>query len=159
MNKMLLGLAALTLSACGFHLKNSANSYNALPYQAWWVDGGELQQPLETALINAKGRPVSGPQAQATVSVRDINARKDILTITRAALINEYLLVLNVQAQASVSGKPLGAPMNITIKRRMDYADNEVLGKQEEEAMIWQEMRRDAAEQIIRRLSFIEAQP
>ena len=157
MKKILLSLAVLSLSACGFHLKGSGPNPHPLPYQTWRVDGGELQQPLETALLRAAARPVDASQAQATVSVHQIEARKDILTITYAAEINEYLLILTVYTQASVNGQALGEPMRIVVQRRMDYADSEVLGKQEEEAMIWQEMRRDAAEQIVQRLSFIKA--
>ena len=159
MNKFFVSLAILAVSACGFNLKGSGLSHDQLPYQAWLVDGGELQQPLETALLRTKARPVDAQQAQAIVTVNKIDAQKDILTITRAAKINEYLLILTVEAEASIGGKVLGEPMRITIQRPMDYADSEVLGKQEEEAMIWQEMRRDAAEQIVQRLSFIKANP
>ena len=39
----------------------------------------------------------------------------------------------------------------------MDYANSDVLGKAEEEQTIWSEMRTDAAEQIVRRLTFLKA--
>ena len=61
-------------------------------------------------------------------------------------------------AQASRNGEPLGEPMEIVVRRPMEYADSEILGKGEEEAMIWQDMRRDAAQQIVRRLGFLKAQ-
>ncbi|MDO5639054.1 MAG: LPS assembly lipoprotein LptE [Neisseria sp.] len=157
MKKFFLLASLLALSACGFHLKGHGNIPDALPYQAWHVDGAALQQALENALRNADGRPVDAPQAQATIRVNSIDTRKDIYTITRAAEINEYLLILRVEAQAYRNGDPLGAPMVILVQRPMEYADSEVLGKQEEEATIWAEMRTDAAEQIVRRLAFLKA--
>ncbi|UOO81443.1 LPS assembly lipoprotein LptE [Uruburuella testudinis] len=157
MKKILMLIAVLGLSACGFQPKGSSGTFSTLPYQAWHVDGGQLQQALENALRNADGRPVDVPQAQATITVTNIETRKDIYTITRAAEINEFLLILRVEAQASRNGVPLGAPMVVLVHRPMEYADSEVLGKQEEEATIWAEMRTDAAEQIVRRMAFLKA--
>lgn len=158
MKKILLTAAVLTLSACGFHLKGSAGFDQALPYQSWQVNGQGLQQALERALRRADGKPVPAPEAQAVITVTELQNRRDIHTITRAAEINEYMLTLRVVAQASRNGQPLGAPMEVVINRRMDYADSEILGKAEEENTIWAEMRTDAAEQIVRRLTFLKAQ-
>ncbi len=157
MKKFFLLAPLLVLTACGFHLKGHGDIPGALPYQAWHIDGEQLQQSLENALRNADGRPVDAPDAQATIRVTKIDTRKDIYTITRAADINEYLLILRVEAQAYRNGNPLGAPMVVLVQRPMEYADSEVLGKQEEEATIWAEMRTDAAEQIVRRLAFLKA--
>lgn len=157
MRKIILTAAVLVLSACGFQLKGAA-AYDRLPYAEWHVNGGQLQEALEASLRRADGNPVSLPEAQATVAVNSIETQKDVLTITRAANINEYLLLLRVQAQAAAKdGKPLGEPMLVEVRRTMYYADSEMLGKAEEEAIIWQEMRKDAADQIIRRLAFLRA--
>ena len=86
--------------------------------------------------------------------MNSVEQQKDVLTITRAAMINEYQLALCVRAQVSRNSEPVGEPMQIEVRRTLEYADSEILGKQEEEAMIWQEMRRDAAQQIVRRLPF-----
>lgn len=157
MKKFFLLASLLALSACGFHLKGHSDIPGALSYQAWHIDGAQLQQELETALRNADGRSVDAPDAQATIQVTKVETRKDIYTITHAAEINEYLLILRVEAQASRNGEPLGAPMVVLVQRTMEYADSEVLGKQEEEATIWSEMHTDAAEQIVRRLAFLKA--
>ena len=126
MKKIFLLAAALALSACGFHLKGHSGIPDALPYQAWHVDGESLQQALEAALRRADGKPVSAPQAQATISVLRVDTKKDVFTITRAAEINEYLLNLRVDAQASRNGEPLGEPMTVVVQRTMEYADSEV---------------------------------
>ncbi|WP_373795656.1 LPS assembly lipoprotein LptE [Neisseria dentiae] len=159
MKKILLAAAVLLVAACGFHLKGMGGISGSLPYQSWHVANGQsMQQPLENALRRASGKPVGASEAQATVTVNYIGTRRDVFTVTRAAVINEYLLVLQVEAQASVNGQPVGEPIAVQVERKMDYADSEVLGKAEEENTIWSEMRTDAADQIVRRLTFLKAQ-
>lgn len=157
MKKIILTAAVLLLNSCGFHLKGTAGTSQPLPYQNWYVNGGTLQQALENSLRRSDGRPVGMDQAQMAVNVTHIETRRDIYTITRAADINEYLLMLRVDAQATRNGEPVGEPMSVVVHRTMDYADSEVLGKAEEEQTIWSEMRTDAADQIVRRLTFLKA--
>ena len=157
MKKIILTAAVLLLASCGFHLKGTAGTSQPLPYQNWYVNGGALQQALENSLRRSDGRPVGMDQAQMAVNVTHIETRRDIYTITRAADINEYLLMLRVDAQVTRNGEPVGEPMSVVVHRTMDYADSEVLGKAEEEQTIWSEMRTDAADQIVRRLTFLKA--
>ncbi len=154
MKAIMMISAALMLAACGFHLKGRGPQ-EALPYQNWHISGGQLQQALEKALRRADGVPVAADKAEATVVVQDVSSGKSIYTVTRGALINEYLFELSARAQVYRNGVPQGAPFVVSTRHQMDYVDGEALGKQEEEAMIWQEMRRDAAEQIVRRLPFV----
>ena len=159
MKKILLPAFALLLASCGFHLKGTGVTSQPLPYQNWHVEGGAvMQKALENALLRADGHPVSEAESQITLRVVDFQKRRDIYTITRAAAINEYLLAMTVKAQAFRNGEPVGEPMEVKVHRTMDYADSEVLGKQEEEETIWSEMRIDAADQIVRRLTFLKAQ-
>ncbi|WP_274585456.1 LPS assembly lipoprotein LptE [Neisseria leonii] len=156
MMAVLAVLAVLVLTACGFHLKGSGPAAYRLPYQNWSVDGGPLQQELESALRRAGGEPAADGRAQASLVVSRFAVRKNVYTVTRAALINEYLLELETQVQVYRNGEPFGEPFDVRVRRQMDYADGEALGRQEEEAQIRQEMRQDAAEQIVRRLAFME---
>ncbi|QEY23151.1 LPS-assembly lipoprotein LptE [Neisseria animalis] len=156
MNKILLTAAVLLLSACGFHLKGTQGISKPLPYQSWQVSGGNMQTALENALQRADGKVVQGGGAQAQLVVTGVEERRDVYTVTRAAVINEYLLTLRVQAQAVRLGEAIGEPIDVVIERTMDYADSEVLGKAEEGQTVWSEMRADAAEQIVRRLTFIQ---
>ncbi|MDO4997372.1 MAG: LPS assembly lipoprotein LptE [Neisseria sp.] len=157
MNKIFSLAFVLALSSCGFHLKGAA-PYDRLPVQEWHIPAGALKQPLETALRQASGVPSEYANRGASLVINHMNEQRDVITITRAAQINEYLLMLNVNAQAYYQGKAWGEPMQIQVRRTMDYADSQILGKQEEEAQIWREMRQDAAAQIVRRLAFLKAQ-
>lgn len=158
MNKILMTAAVLLLSACGFHLKGMGGTARTLPYPAWYIQNASvMQKALENALRRVDGKPVSAAEAQMTLNIKGIETRQDIYTITRAALVNEYLLTLRVEAQAMRNGEPVGEPITVLVNRTMDYNDSEVLGKQEESETIWAEMRADAADQIVRRLTFLKA--
>lgn len=149
--------AALLLAACGFQPKGRLLG-GSLPVRAWHVAGNSLQQPLEDALRHADALPVAAAHAQADLEIVNIDSKKDIYTITRAAKLNEYLLSLKVSAQVYRNGQPWGAPIEVEVRRTLPYADSMVLGKQEEEQTVWKEMQADAAEQIVYRLRFLSAE-
>lgn len=145
----------LLLSACGFKLKGT-QIYDHLPVQNWQVSGDVLQIPLEKAMRRALTSANNTVNNQAAeIRVLRVDTKKDVYTITRAAKLNEYLLSMSVHAQAFRDGKAWGEPMYIEIRRTLPYADSMILGKAEEEQMIWNEMKADAAEQIIQRLTFL----
>ena len=155
MNKIPAAAAALLLAACGFHLKGT-QPYDKLPFKNWNIQGGQLQQPLENALRRADGAPVPArPSARRCSKWKRRMTQKDVLTITRAALVADYLLVLKVRAPSLPQRRAAGEPMEVEVRRQLEYADSEVLGKQEEEETIRREMRRDAADQLVRRLAFL----
>lgn len=159
MKKTILTACTLLLASCGFHLKGSAGTSPQMPYQNWYVEPGTaIHGDLETALKRVGAKLVAHDKAQAVLSIRHIGERREIYTVTRASLVNEYLLTLHVSAQAYRDGKPFGPEQSVVVQRTMDYTESEVLGKQEEEETIWADMRRDAAEQIARRLTFLKAQ-
>ena len=152
--KKYLGLAlVLCLSACGFHLKGSVPLGDALHYQVWAVDGGTMQTALENALRRQSNVRLDATNPEVLVKVLDVRQQKDVSAINIGGNTIEYMLNLRVDAQAWRAGEPLGAPISVQVQRYMAYADSEILGKQEEEAQIWREMRADAAAQMVRRLA------
>jgi len=121
MNTKLFPLAAaMLLTACGFHLKGSL-PYDHLPYKNWHIQGGELQVPLENALRRSDGLPVSAAQAQASVTVNSVEQQKDVLTITRAAMINEYQLALRVRE--AVAERPGVSALTLVVGPKVSDVD------------------------------------
>ena len=145
-------ILAAALGGCGFHLKGSLPQ-DTLPATQWRVSGAQLDADLQTALLRAKGS--LHRDADAEIRVLDVAEKRDIYTITRGAKLNEYLYSLRVSAQAYRRGKAWGAPIQVEVRRSMSYRDEAILGKEHEEALLWQEMRQDAAAQIVRRLAFL----
>ena len=139
MNKLLLPIAVGALGACGFHLKGSF-AHDHLPVQKWQITGAQLQQPLETALRQASGSPVSAKNAQAELRLTGYDTKR-------------------ATAQAYRNGHPWGAPLVAEVRRPMPYSDGLALGKDEETETIWRDMQNDAAAQLVRQLGFLNRQP
>ena len=137
-------------------MRRKPRKHPPLPYQTWAVQGRELQQNIETELLRRHAK-LDSAFADAIVKVTSIQTNKNIQTLNLSGTVTEYQLELKVSAQAWRGEKALGEPMMITVYRTLDYSDSEILGKQEEEAQLWADMRVDAARQLVRRLGYLKA--
>ncbi|MNR18446.1 LPS-assembly lipoprotein LptE [compost metagenome] len=54
-------------------------------------------------------------------------------------------------------GDELPLPLTVVVRRELSYSDSAVLGKEREEALLLEDMRRDAVQQLIRRLAYLPA--
>jgi len=169
MTRILHGLALASvvflLSACGFHLKGMGGSTRPLPFSSVYVeDGSSKLGPIlhETLARNEKLVLLSSPkQAEAVISVLGENQSKEVSTINSGGKVNEYLLSYSATVRTVLGGVPVEPDMDIKVRRYMNYSDSDVLGKEQEEALLWNDIRQDAAEQLVRRLAYLPrpAQP
>lgn len=155
MKKWLLLATLFVLTGCGFHLKGTSGFDKPMPYHSWKIEGGNMQRALEVVLRRQPDVIVDTEHPEVVVKV--ISAIQDSSTsaVDLSGGASEYLLTLKVNVQAYHNDQPLGDPIQVTVHRYMDYSDHEVLAKEDEQRMIWHDMRTDAAEQIVRRLAFL----
>lgn len=154
----LLILSVLVLSACGFHLRGVGVPLTPLPFESLYIDNSTSLGPELNTVFRRDERITLTSNANAADAVLKVygeQSQKDILTINSAGNINEYLLTYRVEAQVLEKGVLIGQPMTILIRRTLGYSDSSILGKQDEESLLWRDMRNEAAEQILRRLSFL----
>jgi len=163
MNRTLHGLllfaAMLLLSACGFHLKGLGGTARPLPFGSAYIEfnGTQLGPQLHTELArnNTLWLLESPKQAEAIISLMDEQQNKDVFTINSGGRVNEYLLTYHVTVRTVIGGIPVEPDMQVSVRRTMNYSDSGVLGKEQEEALLWSDARHDAAEQIVRRLTYL----
>ncbi|WP_434779352.1 LPS assembly lipoprotein LptE [Neisseria sp. Ec49-e6-T10] len=158
LKRLFVCMLVLVLSACGFQLRGLGSNLPPFPFQSVLLEDSTSlaaslrtvikREPRITLVENAK-------EAEAVLKVSDEQTQKDILMINRGGNVNEYLLTLRVKAQLLTKGVPYGEPMDVFVRRTYTYSDNQVLGKAEEEQMLWQDMRSEAADQIMRRLAHL----
>lgn len=150
MKKYAAFLLFLLLCSCGFHLRGFGASSHPLPYSIWTIENGaDMQRALQSVLMRKD--KVAG-ESRAVLSVHESVRQKDIETINRFGAVNEYLLRLRVTVTVRPEVGEESEPITVVIRRNMHYSENEKLGKETEEQMIWEDMRQDAAEQIMRRI-------
>lgn len=154
-----LALAACLplLSACGFRLRGSGGGY-ALPpalSRVRVVPASGAHEPLarevRDVLVQAGARVVEDADAPALVLLGEEVTSRVASVDTATGKASEY--ILQYAAGFRVDGAP-SLPVQ-TVRLQADYAfdPNQVLAKEQEERELVGVMRRDAAQQIVRRLA------
>jgi LPS-assembly lipoprotein len=147
----------LTLSACGFALRGSYE----LPYQGIFVAApstSAVASLVRRELANTSSKSV--PNAKAADAELNISAeRRDrqILSLSRAGRVSEYELKFLVRYQFTESnGRVLIPTSEIQLTRILAYEDALIIAKQQEEALLYTDMEKDAVGQILRRMAAVK---
>jgi LPS-assembly lipoprotein len=150
-------LLALLLAACGFQLRGlEPSSAHPLPFTSIYIDSSspiasEVKSRL--ALDSRIHLKTSAKDADAVLRIIGEEKLRDILTIDRSGQTNEYRFTYIVTAQLYLHGEPIGEPIVLRQFRTMTYNDNSILGKGQEEDLLWTDMRKDVAQLLLYRLS------
>lgn len=159
MKKWLWLSCLMLLAGCGFQLRGLGLTDTVLPYHSWAVeDAGNMKTPLKYELKRRQNvQVVEAAQSEAILRVVSANTTKRTQSVNLEGSATEYLLMLDVIAQVEHQGMVVSNPLHVQVRRFMDYSDREVLGKEDEEAKLWADMRREAASQLILRIALMNA--
>jgi len=154
---VLMCAVAASLSACGFQLRGSGDQYS-MPFKSIYLAFPETSS-LGTALKrNLRGgdlvEVVTDPlKAEARFEVLSEGRGKQILSLNSQGRVREYLLTYTLvfKLRDAKGGELLG-PTEITLKRPITFNENQVLGKESEETLLYRDMQTDLVQQIMRRL-------
>ncbi|MDY7576858.1 LPS assembly lipoprotein LptE [Herbaspirillum sp. RTI4] len=153
----LLLVAALMLSACGFHVRGKAN----LPFKSIYM-GSPLTSPLLVELkrnLVANGVEVVTEQAdaEARLSVLSTTTEQKVLTLNSDGRVREYELFQRFTFTVTEkSGETLLKPTTIVLRRTITYDPNQELAKQAEIVLLYRDMQSDTVQQVLRRLASIK---
>jgi len=155
---------ALTLSACGFHLRGDGGHYT-LPFPTMYI-GLPKTAPLAVDLkrnIRANGgtEVVDDPKlADASILVLtdpDKTRTKTILSLNGNGRVRQYLLIYSLQFKVvDREGAELLGPTLLSLNRPIDFDETELLAKEREEALLYKDMQTDLVQQMMRRLAAIK---
>ena len=158
--RTLLLLTVLLLTACGFHLRGQAG----MPFQTLYLDanaGAPFLNDLRRNLEANKVKLVStAEQADVVLNIVSEIPEKQILTLGGSGRVNEFQLRYRVSLRAyDLKGQDWIPAEEIMLRRDYVYDDTKVLAKEAEETLLYQSMRSDMVQQIVRRLSRAKPQP
>ena len=165
MNPIRLTLAltlALLLGACGFHLRGQGSF--ALPFQSLYVQSSNNYSPFITQLkaaIATTGVQVTdtAEQAELTLDIVSEKQSKQILSLSGAGRVREYRLQYQLSLRAFDAKQQDWLPaQEISLRRDYSYDDTQVLAKEQEESLLYRDMRNEAVQQILRRLNHAKPQ-
>ena len=95
--------------------------------------------------------------ADTVLTVLSEQQAKDLLTLNRAGRVNEYQLTYRVSVQLKKNNQAFGEPVTVWVRRDFPYSDSSVLGKEQEEQLVWRTMREEATTLLMYRLPAVKA--
>ncbi|MDD2721430.1 MAG: LPS assembly lipoprotein LptE [Gallionella sp.] len=153
--RLLIVALSLLLAACGFHLRGDTK----MPFEKLYIIAPNLSSPLITELrSNLETNHVtlvnSPEQADMVLDIVLDMPEKQILTLGGSGRVSEFQLRYRVSLRAYDNQQREWLPADeLLMNRDYSYDDTQLLAKQAEEALLFQSMRSDMVQQIMRRLS------
>jgi LPS-assembly lipoprotein len=154
---LMMLMVTLLLGACGFHLRGQ--NALALPFERLYIQSANEYAPFINELksaIQANEVQITDTPEQAQVTLNIINevTDKQILSLSGAGRVIEYRLQYRISLRVyDQKQQEWLSPQEITLRRDYSYDDTQVLAKQQEESLLYQNMRTDAVQQVVRRLN------
>jgi LPS-assembly lipoprotein len=151
-------VVAMTLCGCGFKLRGQA----ALPFESIYIDtggfsllGAELRRVIRTG---SKTRIAEQPEdAEVTLRIVGERQEKHVLSLSLAGKVREFELRYRLAYRLlDRAANDIVPPGEIELKRDLTYDDTQVLAKESEEALLYEDMKADAVQQMLRRLAVIK---
>lgn len=156
--RILLLLLALSLSACDFHLRGHNLQGAGFPFSSVYLKSAtpspfvaDLQNSLELYKIQLTA---TAAEADLTLEVVSEANGRQILALSGAGQVREFQLTYRVSLRAYDKQMQHWLPADeISLQRSLTYDDAQILAKEQEEALLYRDMRSDAVQQVMRRLS------
>ena len=149
---LMLLTATLLLASCGFHLRGQAS----LPFESLYISGSPLfaNQIARSVRAGSHTRVTTNPKdAQVTLQILSELRERLILSLSAAGRVREITLRYSVSFRLTdAKGIEYIPASEITLRRDITYSDSDVLGKEQEEALLYRDMQNDAVQQMVRRL-------
>lgn len=148
------GIALCTLlAACGFHLRGQAK----LPFDTLYI--ANINTPFGNQLARAVRAGSNtrvadnAKEAQVTLQILAEIRERSILSLSGTGRIRELQIRYRVTFRLyDKENRDYISRGEVQLKRDLTYSDADVLGKEQEEALLYRDMQDDAVQQIMRRL-------
>ena len=153
-----LALCAL-LASCGFHLRGQAT----LPFDSMFIIGSPAIATQIARAVRAGSKTritTNSREADVTLEILGEARERAILSLSSSGRVRELQIRYRVLFRVfGKDGREYVARSEVLLKRDLSYSDSDVLGKEQEEALLYRDMQNDAVQQIIRRLEAAHPDP
>ena len=144
----------LTLAACGFRLRGTAD----VPFETIFLPGAtggialDLKRNIQVG-TNAKVVD-NAAQAEAVMQFTEEAKQKEVLSLTGTGKVREFQLRYRVGFRVhDGKGGEYVPQSTIQLTRDVTFNDTEILAKEQEEQILFRDMQTDMVQQILRRLA------
>lgn len=156
----LWGLSGGLLAGCGFELRKPPQfAFRSIYLQL--PEGSSLGPAIARALqFNRDLRVLSAPADRAAadviLEVRSEQREKIVAGLNAAGQVREFQLRLRLQFRLiTPAGRELTPDTELLLQREIGFAETAALAKEEEEALLYRDMRSDMVQQLMRRLAAV----
>ncbi|HEX9450907.1 MAG TPA: LPS assembly lipoprotein LptE [Burkholderiales bacterium] len=145
----------MALSSCGFQLRGQA----VIPYKTLFIETtgySQFASDLERAIRQGSGTKIVSSRNDAEAVLKIVNELQEsrILSLSSGGKVREFEFRYRVAYRLTDrAGVDLALPGQIDLHRDMTYDDTEVLAKESEQLLLYRDMKTDAVQQMLRRLS------
>ncbi len=145
------------LSGCGFHLRGTIVLPDSLRTVAISSPDTKLKDILSDRLESNKVNVLDSPTSDsAHVKISGANFGREVRTIDERGKATGYVLTLKVNYRVvDGNGNELIKPSVSTARRDYNFDQEQLLSATREEELLREEMRGDAAQGILRKMSRI----
>jgi len=142
---------AFLMAACGFHLRGVADlAFNKLYIKGSSSISKDLVSSLKTNGVSVVKEP---EEAEMMLDLMGDGQEKRILSLGGTGSVREFELFYRLKFRLRDASSELWGPEQlIEVRRDFSYLDTELLAKSYEEAQLYEDMRRDATRELMRRL-------
>ncbi len=161
--RLVAALLAVPLASCGYYLRGSTPD-SQLSFESIYLDapyGTPLERELRTAIRSQRTTKLLDDPKAAAVLLRILNDKQErkVLTLNSQGQVREYSLTYRIHYEvADAKNKKLLPQSEIVLQTILSFSESQVLAKEQEEKLIFDDMRRDAVSQIMRQVAQIEPQ-
>lgn len=155
---IILSLFSMALSGCSFHLRGHNVNQQIFPFTSLYIKSAsvspfiaDLKNNLDLYKIKLTA---TAAEADLTLDIVSEASDKQILALSANAQVREFQLSYRVSLRAYDKQMQEWLPADeISLQRNLTYDDALILAKEQEEASLYRDMRSDAVQQVLRRLS------
>lgn len=147
-------MLVLLVAGCGFRLRGTAE----VPFGSVYIPNATAGIALDlkrNILAGTKAKVVDDAKnAEAVLQFTEETRQKEILSLTSAGRVREFLLRYRVGFRVHDGKGADFVPQNtIALTRDVTFNDAEILAKEQEEQLLFRDMQIDMVQQIMRRLA------
>lgn len=159
-NVTLTIVLALTLAACGFHLRGNIPLPTGISNMFIQAPKGAFKDKLSEVLTNSGADLATGPAgADVVLKITSANTNRTVGTLDERGKADSYNLVFSVSYRLEdPAGKKIRAS-SIREIRRYNFDPELVVESESEEADLLADMEQEAAINIVRQLSSVTDYP
>ena len=147
------------LSACGFHLRGLNGDYK-FPFNKVYLECdnviicSNLTQAIKTqSLATVVNTPES---ADVTIKLYDEQTSRITGGYNGAGRIASYSLTYQTKAQILQNHTQLGRDLFVSVTSMMNYNDSTLLSANQNEVTFWDDLHRNATDQLIRQIIYFK---